>query len=1489
MTSGLKKFVFFFVFCVILSSLHPKSSFALDLTQFIAGPSFIEHDLSTGEHVKFSSEGSCSEGFPVRQYKNINWEQFCISNRGVLRQEDTSGSFGPSCNSWAQDQKSNYTLVAADGGCPSYGQNQPVTNDGALWAIHDANEGQTWQSDPHKIVPIDVNRSTGEKLFCPVNSPYIGGCGIVNTSQFVKFWPKNTFIFCTGLKNTEDLIELKGIAGAGSGETFYYMKGWGLVGFIGGGFNVGLMGPGATQGNCSSFSSPPAPTGVVPEVNRLTRPCGSTLDNEKDLPPLRPYPFNPCDPFIPKKSQMTFQCANPVKTSGNFTYDNMTIDGMNGLPILDNPADPPQNANTYQIAGARDTARLYHCGNQICAIQHVPFDITIDLKNSQLPVIGNTQVTLDDATRVNNYLDWYLSGTVQYSERRDIIPSSAKDIDRLISFSGPIKKLIPNEIQTNIRHVIVAAGGDIHDYLVAGARGDMTHMRAATEAIFRNFPLASMEDVVGETLVHVITKQNFQPTEPGSPLLITDPYNRNAITVHIKHTTTPNDPVAYSDGRLYMSHIRESLFLATVLQLYANPKDFGDLKTNPAEALTDAEKEAIIKRITSTPDKNAHKGLHTEDIVQVRWGEGNGLYAHTPTRNTEIIDNPINIDAGVNLVVKNSATYTFVPPILYDGMAPAPDAPIELTRTTNASCGLSAVRIPGDNLTDKQSWSLKATLTYTTVYKYDPIPNPPNPNICGDGYPACPDKYTCDREIIAACGPEVCGPFPGAVCCTHAGEAATTGICNAPATFNAPTQGNVQVSTQTPFVEDIYDKLVSGGRSVLRRFLPHKTPALVATNTCSKEYIKGEYIGLSQLTPRFNPVDSCVRSVATTVTYTSNPSTPLSQHTSIPGGGTKTGTGELFFPYLGSIFDYFLGSGSESLNLQRMLRPKGVTGANTPVTNPVPAPASPTNADINSIAAKYNIPAHFIDAIWKIETDRNPGTTGSCSCAAEFAANRACGPMQMTQGAYNLVTTPAERSTLLACRLPDAFELAARLLLVKKYGTYINTGGIDASEYYVTGRYYGVNNCEVGDITRWGPNYGYCDAVHCLLYDPTGNSWPGPSRPPAITQCSRQNWTPPGILVEPTPDPNDLNPIISPPVFGPAGGNNNLPTPGTPGGNPSPAIPGSFLLANGTRNKYLWPLASNSPANMPIGSNAQFQGAGITNRGGTTFAQDQDIIVLNDTSGYPMRQLQRFQGFGWGDGTNRCAITGSLNQSIPVPDNWVMPDNGENNSASILLPDGRTIKQNQPLTRCNAGGAVTSGYLFNDLDIYGTAFGGPHGGSGLGGVGLTIKIGEFTAGRINHAMGVNLWAQQYYYNGCQPKWPATSVDGYCGGVYGGSNPNFTPGTLLALKSDFNVSSLQTTPGKIIAQAFKDYGAYVGDDTYWNAWAIWTQQNYTDSVTSEFQRLYGYSMRQDGGSNSAFMQDIRQIFSSLNMVVNNSSGSVGGGGTPLVPLAPPIGN
>ncbi len=160
-----------------------------------------------------------------------------------------------------------------------------------------------------------------------------------------------------------------------------------------------------------------------------------------------------------------------------------------------------------------------------------------------------------------------------------------------------------------------------------------------------------------------------------------------------------------------------------------------------------------------------------------------------------------------------------------------------------------------------------------------------------------------------------------------------------------------------------------------------------------------------------------------------------------------------------------------------------------------------------------------------------------------------------------------------------------------------------------------------------------------------------------------------------------------------------------------------------------------------------------------------------------------------------------------------------------------------------------------------------------------------------HAIKINLWGRKnlaYNNDGTRGyRWPAKSADASASTSYLGTNPSLEMGALLALKQNFDVSGLSTVPARIIATALKNYGAYVVDDTGWDHTGFSVEVGPNGSVLDEFKGTYGYSFYVQQSSNTPWVNDLLKIISSLNVVDNNLSTAIGGGGAPLQPLAPPF--
>jgi hypothetical protein len=351
------------------------------------------------------------------------------------------------------------------------------------------------------------------------------------------------------------------------------------------------------------------------------------------------------------------------------------------------------------------------------------------------------------------------------------------------------------------------------------------------------------------------------------------------------------------------------------------------------------------------------------------------------------------------------------------------------------------------------------------------------------------------------------------------------------------------------------------------------------------------------------------------------------------------------------------------------------------------------------------------------------------------------------------------------------------------------------------------------------------------------------------------------------------------------------------------------------RDRFLWPFASTSIWNTPIGTNAEYVDAGIYTNADSlrgppvNFHNDQDWLIQSSPSDPLVDWVDDSGNF-----PGMCGAQGKIApEQVPLPRTLVTDCVANNNGAGVLLPDNRTLVQMQPLYIPKAGGPMIAWYHTGapqpfpwQIDILGDGALGAHGGSGLSSFGGSIRLGELLPGAppIRHALKLELWAHAYYffnwtsrvYSSCYT-WPAIGCDSYwdntSGPGYNGTNPFLKPGALLAVpptKIDALLASLVLQPAKQIARALHDFGGYIVDDTgsRQGGGAFCADSR----VNAELEAAYDISVRIENpltptGHGAALYNDLIKVFQALSVVVNNAENNVGGGGTPLAPLPPPI--
>ncbi len=279
----------------------------VNLTEFVTPLTAIStagFSISSGEFIRYASAPGDVSG-TVRMFKNSNWEQFVVDGGFIRRREDTSWAPAPAGEPGAPDvfcengHRAVYTLV--NDGQPINGNAQwlPVSlNFVASKANHDA--------AGISIYPVDVtalDARVGCKLKGSLSSIYPASGQ--SQSMELTYHLANTFTFCSGLKNEADLIDILVTGGFGSGDHFYFMRGWGFVGFQDPtGRNAGL----GSGGTCAGGGGSPGPGG---EPGSITEPSCSI------------GPFNLTIKGTIKSSNVFLQSADPV--TGDSVFEDVRL------------------------------------------------------------------------------------------------------------------------------------------------------------------------------------------------------------------------------------------------------------------------------------------------------------------------------------------------------------------------------------------------------------------------------------------------------------------------------------------------------------------------------------------------------------------------------------------------------------------------------------------------------------------------------------------------------------------------------------------------------------------------------------------------------------------------------------------------------------------------------------------------------------------------------------------------------------------------------------------------------------------------------------------------------------------------------------------------------------------------------------------------------------------------------------------------------------
>jgi len=607
--------------------------------------------------------------------------------------------------------------------------------------------------------------------------------------------------------------------------------------------------------------------------------CSPT--SESEFHSLRPYQSNPCNQ---KAEDLATFCGNDLIVSDK--VEGTYYPGKAGCVLQSNN----KVKCTYSIPKTKS--------------------IAVKLSDAYLPILGNTEnvknfsksedeLEFDDPTKVNEYVSWYLSG-VPYKREYAVPNATDKNQDTdFLNYSGPISKLLPQEIQNaeRIKTIERAVGKDLnedgetppqdrHDQIVVcskntGTLGWLSWLKLGpsvpvpfpcpdnqTERLsdwnkdlsFWNSTVNGIVDVVNYFASlfppdiipqDIIEKSIGDHWNKRIPPLSWDPKFKDNPVLYKK---------AYLEWRGKTCVILPIVNTLVCLENILVPNKYADLFSYvPLSSTEDRKGEVEIQtssisinsadvEITNVKVKNSVPAdlffAHTEESKEL---------AQLLQKTFTAKDNPETGDSST----------PFVP----------------------VGCNLTNIRTnPGDNLFAGEA---RADVSYDAKFscEFDPPGSPIN-SICNS------------RDLGARCYPYIysCGISYGQVGCPSGYRCGRS--CYYPTqTCEKQVNVNFSVVTKSPVLDEIWSRLVAGPSAIFKRIFP--------------KVDKSGAVKIIYDIPG-----------AVSVTYnTGDGNTPA----------------ELYFPHLGGMYEYFL------KGIQTMLRPKGYgEQINTgPSDNPISPPITP--------------------------------------------------------------------------------------------------------------------------------------------------------------------------------------------------------------------------------------------------------------------------------------------------------------------------------------------------------------------------------------------------------------------------------------------------------------------------------------------------------------------------------------------------------------------
>lgn len=545
---------------------------------------------------------------------------------------------------------------------------------------------------------------------------------------------------------------------------------------------------------------------------------------------------------------------------------------------------------SFDVTGKGDCVKQdrqgsFHCnpqngGNVMGRVE--PHDLYIELTDSNFPIFGNTEDSLDDAQKVNEYASWYLSGVNDKLENKDATE------EQIVNFSGPVKKLIPSMIQDVQRIKIIESATKETTYIDEQTGEKVTEAENHDQKVVDNERLSSWEGDLSFIRSAIDSAGNILS---GALLggVITNELNNAGIDLSIKagwNKRIPPLPWSDENGKPFESDIlyqkayqewqgKSCAILPIIgLQCIDNPfisNKYADLWHYVPLSNNSDKRGANYLLTDDGPNYVPSKGTDIENAFHDTYTNANLYFAHTQ----EVKD----LEELLNSTYRPSGYKS----------EPIPETTEEIKRGINTAVGDSA------HTSNPAYEGLDCSNLVVRTNKGDDLfpGDPKELSVKGVTYTItgaeCEEVFKEVRDCNHPPRSNPCGGDPNSgACCTVKQSSlkciAEVGIV-------------LQLGTKTPWADEIFADTVADSGSSFRKIFPKVEEGA--------------------------PV-SCIADIpaVTTVTYDATKSEKPKggdqtfKVKNIPFDGGSEGT-ELTFAHVGSVYEYFL------KGIQTALRPKG--------------------------------------------------------------------------------------------------------------------------------------------------------------------------------------------------------------------------------------------------------------------------------------------------------------------------------------------------------------------------------------------------------------------------------------------------------------------------------------------------------------------------------------------------------------------------------------